>query len=86
MVARDAEADFAVRFEAACRGEEAEARRAEGIAGGQGYAAVVDSVGVGGGWWGAGEGEVPVVEVVVGCWGGVEVGGRGFGEFLGFFH
>lgn len=47
---------------------------------------MVYSSGVGRWWWRAGECEVPVVEVLVGGWGGVKVrGGRG-GELRGLFH
>lgn len=75
MVSRDTQADLAVDFEAARRCEEPEGRRAEGVGWWKEDAAVVDAVGVRGWWWGAGEGEVPVVEVGVGDWGGGEVGG-----------
>lgn len=43
MVAGDAKADLAVDFEAAGGGEETEGRRAQRIARGENYAAVVDS-------------------------------------------
>lgn len=43
MMAGDAEADLAVDFEAAGGGEETEGRRAQRVAGGKNYAAVVDS-------------------------------------------
>lgn len=48
MVAGDGEADFAVDFEAAGRGEEAEGRGTERVLRWEGDAAVVDAVAVGG--------------------------------------
>lgn len=63
MVARDTQADFAVDFEAAGWGEEAEAGWAQGVGCGEDDAAVVDAASVGRGGRGAGEREVPVVEV-----------------------
>ena len=82
MVPGYAQADLAVDFEAAARGQEAEARRAVRVGGWQDDAAVVDAVGVGGRGR-AGDGEVPFEEVGVeggGVQGGVRVGG----EFAGF--
>ena len=82
MVARDGQADLAVRFEAAGRGEEAEGWRAERVGGREHDAAVVDA-GFEGGFWGAAQREVPFEEV--GFEGGrVVVGGGGGGEFVGF--
>lgn len=63
MVARDTQTDLAVDFEAARWGEEAEGGWAERVGRGKDDAAVVDAVGVGRGRGGAGEREVPVVEV-----------------------
>ena len=84
MVARYAQADLAVDFEAAGGGEEAERGRAERVGGREDDAAVVGARGVGGGG-GAAQGEVPFEEVVVergGVEGGVRVGLElaGFGE------
>lgn len=44
MVARDAETDFAVDFEAAGRGEETEVGRLQRVGWGEGDLAVVDAV------------------------------------------
>lgn len=43
MMAGDAEADLAIDFEAAGRGEEAKRRRAQRVTWGKDYATVVDS-------------------------------------------
>jgi hypothetical protein len=85
MVARDTQADLAVDLEAAGGGEEAEGGRTQRVGWGEDDAAVVDAAGVGGGWWRAGEGEVPVVEVGVGDGVCGEVRGGVGGEFGGFF-
>lgn len=74
MVAADAEAYFAVGFEAPGGGEEAEGGGAEGVGGREDYAPVVDAAAVGGGR-GAREREVPFEEV------GVE--GRGVQGWIG---
>lgn len=86
MVSRDTKADLPVDFEAARGREEAEARRAQRVGWREDNAAVIYPAGVGRGWWRTGEGEVPVEEVVVKCWCGVEVRGGGGGELGGFFH
>lgn len=81
VVARDAEADLAVGFEAARRRREAEGRRAQRVRGRQHDAPVVDAVGEGG-VRGPAKGEVPFEEVgfegrrcVIGTWGCGELGG-----------
>lgn len=76
-MARDAEADLAIDFKAAGRGEKAERRRAQRVARGEDYSTVVDSRGVRS-EWGAREGKVPFEEVAFergGVEGGVWVGG-----------
>lgn len=76
MVARDAQTNLAVGFEAARWCEEAEGGRAEWVGGGQDDAPVVEAFSVGGVGWSA-QGEVPFEEVcfegrggVVGGWSG----------------
>jgi hypothetical protein len=64
VVAADGEADFAVHFEAAGGGQEAEGRRAQRVRGWEYYAAVVDAAFVGGGGGRAFEREVPFKEIV----------------------
>jgi hypothetical protein len=64
MVARYAQADFAVDFEAARGRDEAEGWWAERICGRQDDAAVVDAAGVGGGRGGTSYCEVPFEEVL----------------------
>lgn len=71
---RDTQAYLAVDFEPARRCEEAETWGPERVCWWEGDAAVVQAGSVGCWSWGSGEGEVPVVEVVVGDWGGGEVG------------
>ena len=83
MVSRYAKTDFAIYFETARGGQEAEGGGAVGVGRGEDDAAVVGAVGVGGGG-GAAQGEMPFEEVGVeggGVEGGVGVGG----EFGGFF-
>lgn len=63
MVARYAQADFSIDFEAAGRGEEAEGRRAERILGREDDAAVIDAAGIRRRRGGASQGEVPFKEV-----------------------
>lgn len=81
-MAGDGEADFAVDFEAAGRGEEAEGRGTERVLRWEGDAAVVDAVAVGG-RRGPAESEVPFEEVGFEG-GGMVVGGGGGGQFGGF--
>lgn len=84
MVAGDTQTDLAVGFEATRRGREAERGRAQGVAGREHDAAVVDARGVGG-VWGPAQGEVPFEEV--GFEGGGDVvWGGGLGEFGCFAH
>jgi hypothetical protein len=64
VVAADGEADFAVHFEAAGGGQEAEGWRAEWVGRWEHYAAVVDAAFVGRGGGRAFEREVPFEEVV----------------------
>lgn len=93
MVSADTEADLAVDFEAARRGQEAEGGRTERVLRREDDAAVVDPPRVGGGGGRAGDSEVPVEEVRVGDGVGAEVrggggggGAGGGGELGGLFH
>lgn len=74
MVPRDTKAYLAVHLESARRRQKAETWWAERVGWWEGDAAVVEPVRVGRWRGGSREGEVPVVEVAVGDWGGGEVG------------